>query len=146
MEEQITQEGFAELGEIREESNAELMLSLENLIQAGIKESKEVDEQIKKHKEMIDSVLLNEQTYKQHADQAKEAARIKSNTKKEIFKRPDVKPIVEKLKELREQKKDIKTEMSSYLVDHLRIGKQMMFDFEDGQYQVEQEAKLVRLG
>lgn len=143
---EVSQEGFPALGdEVSEMTPSEELQSVERLIKATIQKTKEVAEQIKKKKEMVDGVLLNDSTFQQHAEQAKEANRIKSVTKKEILKRPDVKPIAEELKELRATKKELKTDLSSYLVDHLRIGKQLTLDFGDNEeYEIIQEAKVVK--
>lgn len=143
----VSQEGFPAIGEVVEDNNTvELMQSLENLIQGNLEELKHIDEDIKRNKEMIDGVLGNDSTYKQHLEAAKEATRIKSNTKKEILKRDDVKHVAEKLKELREQKKDVKEELSNYGVEWMSHAKQLTLDFGEGEmYQVVQSAELKRV-
>ena len=72
--------------EIQDEpqSAAELVVSLTNLINANLKEIKGIEEEMAKHKEMVTTVLDNDATYKQHAEAAKEASRIKT---KPIFYR-----------------------------------------------------------
>jgi seryl-tRNA synthetase len=89
----------------------------------------------KKQKEMIDSVLENDSTYKDHAEKAKEATRIKSNTKKEIFKRPDVKHVVEKLTEMKDNLSDTREELSNYIQEYAQASGQNYFEAEDGTIQ-----------
>ena len=84
---------------------------------------------------MVDSVLANDQTYVQHAEAAKEASRIKGNTRKEIFKRPDVKHVVEKLTELKDNLADTKEELSNYIQEYASASGQNYFEAEDGTIQ-----------
>lgn len=117
------------------QSQAELVVSLTNLINANLTEITNLEQEMSKHKEMIDSVLENDQTYKQHAEAAKEASRIKTNTKKEIFKRPDVKHVVEKLTELKGNLADTKEELSNYIQEYASASGQNYFEAEDGTIQ-----------
>jgi len=123
--------------EVSEEpqSAAELVVSLTNLINANLKEIGNIEEEMSKHKEMVDTVLDNDATYKQHAEAAKEASRIKTNTKKEIFKRPDVKHVVEKLNELKENLADTREELSNYIQEYATTSGQNYFEAEDGSIQ-----------
>lgn len=116
-------------------NKAEIMISLTGLINSNLKEIENIEQDLSKHKEMIDSVLENDQTYKEHAEKAKEATRIKSNTKKEIFKRPDVKHVVEKLAELKENLADTRDELSNYIQEYAQVSGQNYFEAEDGTVQ-----------
>lgn len=116
-------------------SEAQLITSLTNLINANLSEIDNLGKEMSKHKEMINSVLSNDETYKEHADKAKEASRIKSNTKKEIFNRPDVKHVVEKLMELKENLSDTKNELSNYIQEYAQASGQNYFEAEDGSIQ-----------
>jgi len=117
------------------QSDAELVVSLTNLINANLSEITNLEKEMSRHKEMVDSVLDNDSTYKDHAEKAKEAARIKSNTKKEIFKRPDVKHVVEKLGELKENLADTREELSNYIQEYAQVSGQNYFEAEDGTIQ-----------
>lgn len=116
-------------------SQAEIVVSLTNLINSNLKELDALEAEMSKHKEMIDSVLSNDATYKDHLEKAKETARIKSNTKKEIFKRPDVKHVVEKVGELKENIRDTKEELSNYIQEYATASGQNYFEAEDGTIQ-----------
>lgn len=116
-------------------TQAELVISLTNLINSNLSEIASLEKEMGRQKEMIDSVLENDATYKEHAQAAKEAARIKGNTKKEIFKRPDVKHVVEKLNELKENIKDTREELSNYIQEYATASGQNYFEAEDGTIQ-----------
>ena len=117
------------------QSQAELVVSLTNLINANLTEISTIEKEMAKQKEMVDSVLANDQTYVQHAEAAKEASRIKGNTRKEIFKRPDVKHVVEKLTELKDNLADTKEELSNYIQEYASASGQNYFEAEDGTIQ-----------
>lgn len=117
------------------QSQAELVVSLTNLINANLSEITNIEKDMNQQKEMVDSVLSNDATYIQHAEAAKEASRIKSNTKKEIFKRPDVKHVVEKLTELKDNLADTKEELSNYIQEYASASGQNYFEAEDGTIQ-----------
>ncbi len=145
MDDQLTKDEALIDGEVGEEvsvataptpqSDAELVVSLTNLINANLSEITNLEKEMSRHKEMVDSVLDNDSTYKDHAEKAKEAARIKSNTKKEIFKRPDVKHVVEKLGELKENLADTREELSNYIQEYAQVSGQNYFEAEDGTIQ-----------
>lgn len=116
-------------------SQAELVVSLTGLINSNLKEIDSLEEEMSKQKEMIDSVLANDATYKEHEEKAKEASRIKTNTKKEIFKRVDVKHVVEKLAELKENIADTREELSNYIQEYATASGQNYFEAEDGSIQ-----------
>ncbi len=117
------------------QNQAELVVSLTNLINSNLTEIGNLEKEMAKHKEMIDNVLENDATYKQHAEASKEAARVKGATKKEIFKRPDVKHVVEKLNELKENLADTRDELSNYIQEYAQTSGQNYFEAEDGTIQ-----------
>ena len=116
-------------------TQAELVISLTGLINSNLNEIASIEKEMSQQKEMIDSVLENNETYKEHALASKEAARIKGNTKKEIFKREDVKHVVEKLSELKENLADTKEELSNYIQEYSQASGQNYFEAEDGSIQ-----------
>lgn len=116
-------------------SKAALVVSLTNLINSNLTEIDNLEKEYAKTKEMVDSVLENDQTYKDHAEKAKEASRIKGNTKKEIFKRSDVKHVVEKLNELKQNIADTRDELSNYIQEYAQASGQNYFEAEDGTIQ-----------
>lgn len=117
------------------ENQAELVVSLTNLINSNLTEIDNIEKEISKTKEMVDSVLANDETYQKHAEASKEASRIKSNTKKEIFKKPDVKHVVEKLAELKGNLSDTREELSNYIQEYASASGQNYFEAEDGTIQ-----------
>lgn len=120
---------------INGQNQVELVVSLTNLINSNLSEISNIEAEIAKTKEMIDSVLSNDKTYMAHAEAAKEALRVKTNTKKEIFKRPEVRHVVEKLNELKANLADTKEELSNYIQEYASASGQNYFEAEDGTIQ-----------
>lgn len=127
--------GVAEPSALETPSQAELVVSLTNLINTNLVEIQNIEKEMGRQKEMVDSVLANDATYITHAEAAKEASRIKGNTKKEIFKRPDVKHVVEKLTELKDNLTDTREELSNYIQEYATASGQNYFEAEDGTIQ-----------
>lgn len=116
-------------------NEANLVINFQNLINANLHEIASLEKELGLQKEMIESVLKNDTTYQEHESNAKEAARIKQNTKKEIFKRPDVRNSVAKLQELKANIKETKEELSNYIQEYARVSGQNYFEAEDGTIQ-----------
>ena len=85
-------------------NDAALLLKIEEMIKTHLTQMDELSEEATKYKDMLDSIFANDETFKKHEEAAKEAARIKTNTKKEIMKRPDAAELSEKVKSLKSQK------------------------------------------
>lgn len=143
-------------GELVEESSAgvtsksadqgkTILESLESLIRENLSRIDSLSEEANKHKEMIDSVLLNDEVYKEHEEQAKTAQKTKAFTKSEILKRPDVANIALKHKELKQEIKEIKESMSSYLSEYERLsGSREIEDSKGAVMEIVYVAKLIK--
>lgn len=120
-------------------------LSLENLIKSNLTTIDTLQKQYKEQKEMIDNVLENDQTYRQHLEAAKEANNVKSGTKQQIMKRPDVARIAEKMKALKEETKETLATLSDLLQEFQRVSGSNVIEREDGQIlEIVSTSKLVR--
>lgn len=128
-----------------EQDNSTVYLSLENLIKSNLNTIDTLQKQFKEQKEMVDNVLENDQTYRQHLEQAKEANNVKSATKQQIMKRPDVVRIAEKMKSFREEIKETQATLSDLLQEFQRVSGSNIIEREDGQVlEIVSISKLVR--
>ncbi len=126
-------------------SEAVILLNIEGLIKSNISKLDKLSEELKKQNEMVQSVLDNDPIYKEHSEKAKEAARIKGNTKKEILKRPEVSHVVQKVNELKSEIKEIRESQSSYLSEYQRLSGSNEIETDDGSVrQIIYVAKLVK--
>lgn len=132
---------------IKISSDQEVVESLRSLILQTVENVQEMKGDKKKLDETIKSVLDNDSTYVKHAEDAKEASRIKSNTKKEIFKRPDVKHVVERKLELHEDIKAEEEQLDAYLQDYYdKTGTDVIEDRNGNVLQVIKKFKVVQKG
>lgn len=126
-------------------SDAALLVKIEEMINTHLSQIDDLSEEITKHKEMVDDIFGNDETYKQHEEAAKEATRIKTNTKKEILKRPEVANLSEKLKSLKSQKSELQQGLSDYLREYQRLSGSSEFEGKNGEVmEIVYVAKLVK--
>lgn len=114
-------------------SDAALLVKIEEMIKTHISQIDNLAEEITKQKEMLDDIFLQDETYQEHEKSAKEASRIKSNTKKEIMKRPDVFDLANKLKSLRSEKMELGKGLSDYLREYQRLSGSNEIEGADGE-------------
>lgn len=128
-----------------ETGEAIVLQNLESLINENLIRIDKLNEELKQQKEMLDSVLENDPTYQEHSKVAKEASRVKTATKNEILKRPDVAHVDAKVKGLRAEVKEIKESMSSYLQEFQRMSGLNQIDTQNGEtMEIVYIAKLIK--
>lgn len=128
-------------GEIQEEpsatsdnnpNQATVSLSLENLIRGHLGTLDKLRVQIAEHSDTLNNILENDPTYKEHAETAKKATKIKTGTKSEIMKRPEVLQVASKMKASREEYKEQQMTLSELLAEYQRTTGLDSIEMEDG--------------
>jgi len=102
-------------GEIVTNQATSDFLNLESLIKSYVVKIDLAEKELREKNQMLKDAFESDAVYKEHADKAKEANRIKSATKQQILKQPN-------LAELNERIKDIKfdvNEQQAVLTDYL---------------------------
>lgn len=124
---------------------ANALLDIEQLVNSTMGKIETLTQETSKLNEMINSVLENDETYMAHNEAAKEAARVKNGTKREIMKRDEVAHTAEKLREARAELKDAKDALSGYLYEYSRLSGTDEFEAQDGTVRrIVLNAKLVK--
>ncbi len=127
------------------DNGADVLLNLESLIKSHITNIDKLKIEQKKQKEMLEDIFINDPTYKQHLDKAKEAAKVKMTTKAQIMKRSDVYQLSEKIKDIQLQLKEIEGAMSDYLREYARLSGTNEIQGEDGEVrEIVYTAKLIK--
>lgn len=127
------------------DTSATILESLESMIRGNLVKLQKLSEELKQHREMIDSALGNDEVYKQHAEEAKKASKVKTATKQQILKRPENAALAEKAKEVAAEIKEIKESMNSYLQEYQRLSGTSEIDDPNGvPLQIVSYTKLVR--
>lgn len=111
---------------------ATVSLSLENLIKGHLGTLSKLREQIAEQNDMLNNVLENDPTYNQHSEEAKKATKIKTATKSEIMKRPEVMQVNSKIKAAREEYKEQQQTLSELLAEYQRTTGLDSIETEDG--------------
>lgn len=114
-------------------NDAVLLVKIEEMIKTHLTQIETLQEEITKHKDMVNDVFANDETYQEHDKIAKESARIRFNTKKEILKRSDVAQLSNRLHELKSEQKELKDGLSDYLREYQRLSGSNEIEGEDGE-------------
>lgn len=114
-------------------NDAVLLPKIEEMIKTHLSQIGDLQEEITKHRDMVNDIFAQDETFQEHDKAAKEAARIKSNTKKEIMKRADVADLANKLKSLKSEQGELKTGLSDYLREYQRLSGSNQIEGEDGE-------------
>ncbi len=126
-------------------NDAVLLVRIEEMIKTHLSQIDNLAEEITKNKEIVDDIFTNDGLFQEHDKIAKEAARVRSKTRSEIMKRPEVADKANKLKALKSEKKELQEGLSDYLREYQRLSGSNEIEGEDGEVrQIVYVAKLVK--
>ncbi|MBU1126857.1 MAG: hypothetical protein ABIH88_01200 [Patescibacteria group bacterium] len=111
---------------------ADAYLQVVGLIKSYVVRIDKLKEEIKKEKEMFDNELDNDEVYQSHFEKAKEAARIKNETKKQLLNQPSMMEISEKIKSAKDDLKESQEMLSGYLKQFQNLSDETQIEGEDG--------------
>jgi hypothetical protein len=122
-------------------------VDLTSLINSHLEQIAHLREERGKLKEMLDDIFRNDPTYQTHDAAAKEASKIRLQTKRQILKLPQATDLANRILSLRSQIKERNEELSGYLQDYSRTSGTNSFETPDGEVrQIVYVAKLVKIG
>ena len=85
-----------------------VIINMESMIKSLISSMERLREEMDLNKGMLDDILNNDPTYKEHSDLAKEATKVKSATKRQVLKQQQAAELAGKVQSLRSQIKENK--------------------------------------
>lgn len=94
---------------------------LDGLIKNYLGQIETLKEELKKQKDIYDSSFQSDAVYQEHEEKAKEAAKVKNDTKLQILKQPQIFTLAEKIDEMKLELKDLQTTLSDYLLQYQKI-------------------------
>lgn len=109
------------------------LMTLEERIKRQVTQIDQITVDKKKHAEMMEDIFLNDTTYQQHLEAAKKANQVKSLTKSQISKRPDVAQLSEKIKDFKIQLKELQVMLSNELAEYQQLAGVNEIEGDDGQ-------------
>lgn len=121
------------------------LLTVESAIKTRMSQIERKKGEIKTLRETIISYLENDETYLEREQLAKEAAKQKLKTKKDLLLKLEIRQTVEKMKGLQEELKETKEAFSYYLTQYQQMTGQNQFEGDDGEVQdIVYIAKLIK--
>ncbi|OGH10581.1 MAG: hypothetical protein A2857_06855 [Candidatus Levybacteria bacterium RIFCSPHIGHO2_01_FULL_36_15] len=115
------------------QNNGVVLVNLEDSIKSHISSIERLYIEIKKHKETLDSIFLNDPTFADHSEKAKEANKVKAETRQQILRRPTVMTVANQIKNMKSDIKELQTELSDYLQEYQRLSGANVIEGEDGE-------------
>lgn len=133
----------AEADEVSE--NVMSLLDIQDAINTRLKKLENLKEDLRPHKEMLDSIFANDEDYNEKSEIAKNASKAKSEAKKRILRQPQAAELNAKIEDIKNEGKDLQESLSYYLREYQRMTGANEFESEDGELrQIVYIAKLVR--
>jgi DNA-binding ferritin-like protein len=121
------------------------LLSVEKIIKSLMSRIERLKEDQKPINEMLNNLLNNNEEYSIAADEAKEASKKKSAIKKKILSTSEGKMADDKVRGIKNELKEARESLSSYLADYQKLTGSSEFEGDDGELrQIVYVAKLVR--
>jgi len=122
------------------------LFTLENLIKTHVSHIESVRVELAKHSEMLTDIMNNDTVFKEIADQIKEMNKKKMDAKQNILKVPSNASLNQKIKDMKQEVKELKTALSGYLQQYQKIADTDQIESEDGEVrQIVFEAHLVKI-
>lgn len=127
------------------ENQAVNLLSVESLINSYTIKLDELQKDSREQKEMLQTFLDNDQEYLDAAKEADKLAKIKTLAKQKVLKRSEAQVLVDKLKEISSELREVKTAMSDYLTQYISLSGSRQIERPDGVLMdIVHSAKLVK--
>ena len=122
------------------------LFAIENLIKTHISHIDTVKIEMQKQAEMFNDVLNNDSGYKKAAEEGKEVNKKKAEAKQNVLKSPSNASLNQKIKDMRQELKELKNALSNYLQQYQKIADTDQIESEDGEVrQIVYNAHLVKL-
>ena len=122
------------------------LFQIENLIKTHVAHIDTVKDEMSKQVEMFNDILANDAGYKKATDEGKEVNKKKAEAKQNILKSPSNASLNQKIKDMRQELKELKGALSNYLQQYQKIADTDQIESEDGEVrQIVYNAHLVKL-
>lgn len=113
--------------------DGEILINMESMIKNHISSLDRLTQEARKLKDMLDDIFENDSTYREHSEKAKEAAKVKANTKAQILRQPQAADLDKKIRDLKAEIKENQNALSDYLQEYQRMSGVNEIEGEDGE-------------
>jgi hypothetical protein len=125
-------------------TEAEVLLSLEEMIKNHIEGIDKLRNELKQQREMFEDAFNNNPTYRENSEKVKEVNKVKSQTRQQIMNQPAVMQLSNKIKSARAEIKERQGALSDYLKEYQRMTGATEIEGRDGKIrEIVNDAKLV---
>jgi hypothetical protein len=126
-------------------NQAQVLLSLEEMIKHHIASIDRLTDDAKKHKQMFADAFENSEAYRESEKKVKEASKDKANVREQILKQPAMQQLGTKIKDINTELKEKKGALSDYLLEYQRLsGSNEIEDLEGQVREIVNNAKLIK--
>jgi len=124
---------------------SEDLMTIDAAIKSRMTKLDELKEQMRTQREMLNSFLDNEPTYREASQAAKKASQQKTAVKNQLLKQPQASNLVETVKAIKEQQQEFQEGLSYYLREYQTLTGANEFEGSDGELrEIIYVAKLVK--
>lgn len=121
------------------------LFAVEGVIKNHLEQIETVTQDARRLKEMFDDLLVNDNEYSKAEEGAKEAVKAKTAAKKAALAKPEAESITNKLKDAKEQLKDLSESLSLHLQQYAKLSGSDQLEIEPGDIrQIVYKARLIK--
>ncbi len=113
-------------------ANSDTLINIENLVKSHDDRLRLLSQELKTQKDMLASILDNNQEYKEVAAEAQKLVKLKTQAKQKVIKLPESVTLVEKIKDYQAQIKELKIALSDYLAQYVTLSGSTHIEGSDG--------------
>jgi DNA-binding ferritin-like protein len=121
-----------------------VLLSLEEMIKSNIASLETLREEMRKIREMFEDTFSGDPLYIEKAEEAKKAAKGKSEVRARIMQQPSVKEMADKIKHIRSEVAERSGALSDYLQEYQRISGLTQLEVDGQMHQIVNSSKVVK--
>ena len=115
-----------------DENQALNIINTESLINTASARLNDLSYEVKEYKAMLDEILENDKEFQEIDVEAKKQAKIRAVARQKALNVPAAKTNIDKLKETQTQLKEVKTALSDYLAQYVKISGSNQIEGPDG--------------
>jgi len=125
--------------------NVMSLLDIQDAINSRLQKLDSLKEDLRPHKEMLDSLLANDEEYVEKSKLARDATKAKSQAKAKVMRTTQAAELVAKINEIKDESRELGESLSYYLREYQQMTGASEFESADGELrQIVFSAKLVR--